>query len=228
MLYFIANWKANLSLNQLINWNKIFFEKITQNQELLLQLANNQIKIILCPPFPFLIPLKNQLPSLPNLDLGAQDISRFETGSYTGEVTAQSLATIVKYVIIGHSERRQYFKETTTILKKKYFMALKYAIEPILCLRNLKDPVFANCRFLAYEPVKAIGTGKNESPLQVVAFKNHLKLSPKTTFIYGGSVDENNLLSYLNTQTINGFLIGKASLDPYQFYEIIKSSLLLT
>ena len=222
MKYFIANWKARISSIQLIDWLKIFSEEVNQNPQLLLKLTNGQIRIIVCPPFPLLEQIKNNLPNIPNFFIGAQDLSQFDTGSYTGEVTAKTLADFVRYAIIGHSERRQLFHENEAILAKKYQLAKQANIEPIYCLRDENDAISADCKLIAYEPVAAIGTGQNEAPEKVTAMKKKLSLPEKCSFIYGGSVDENNAQEYLATQEIDGFLIGSASLNPKQFYEIVK------
>ena len=222
MKYFIANWKAKKNLSQIDDWIKIFSEEINENPQLLLKLANNQIKIIICPPFSLLFPLKNKLPKIPNLFLGSQDVSQFDEGSFTGEITAKNLVDFVNYTIIGHSERRKFFNETKEILVKKTALAKKYHLDPIFCIRDHRDFIPEDCQIIAYEPVAAIGTGQNEPPEKVVVMKKKLKLPQKNVFIYGGSVDENNAQSYLNTNEIDGFLIGSASLDPQQFYEIIK------
>jgi len=222
MKYFIANWKARKNLSQLDTWIKIFTEAINENSQLSLKLAENQIRIIICPPFSLLSTLKNNLPKIPNIFLGAQDISQFDEGNFTGEITAKNLRELAKYTIIGHSERRKYFNEDGNILTQKILMAKKYSLEPIFCLRDEKDLLPENPHLIAYEPVAAIGTGQNESPEKVLSMKKRLNLPDKNVFIYGGSVDENNVQEYLNTKEINGFLIGSASLDPQQFYEIIK------
>jgi len=222
MKYFIANWKAKKNLSQIDDWVKIFSEEINENPQLLLKLTNNQIKIIICPPFSLLSSLKNKLPKIPNLFLGSQDVSQFDEGSFTGEITAKNLADFVNYTIIGHSERRKFLNETKELLVKKTSMAKRYHLEPIFCIRDNKDFIPTDCQLIAYEPVAAIGTGQNEPPERVISLKKKLKLPQKNVFIYGGSVDENNAQSYLSTNEIDGFLIGSASLDPQQFYEIIK------
>jgi len=222
MKYFIANWKARMHFDQISDWMKIFTEEVNQNPQLLLKLADNQIRIIICPPFPLLMQVKNNLPAVPNIFCGSQDLSQFDEGSYTGEVTTGSLTSLINYAIIGHSERRKYFHENDALLIKKFQMAKRYDIEPIYCIRNTTDTIPIDCKLIAYEPVSAIGTGQNEALEKVIAVKHQLKLSSSQIFIYGGSVDEKNAQEYLNSKEINGFLIGTASLNPRQFYEIVK------
>lgn len=222
MKYFIANWKARKNLLQINDWLKIFTEEVNQNPQLLLKLTNSQVRIILCPPFPLLIQVKNNLPDLPNIFVGSQDLSQFDEGSYTGEVNAKALTDFARYSIIGHSERRKYFQENDSLLAKKLQMAQQYNIEPIYCIRDEKDFLPHDSKLIAYEPIAAIGTGQNEAPEKVVEMKKRLKMSPSQIFIYGGSVDEKNAQAYLNTKEIDGFLIGTASLNPKQFYKIVR------
>jgi triosephosphate isomerase len=125
MKYFVANWKANKNLKEAKEWLNEFL-KLYQPQE-------NKM-VIICPPFPLLTELRDKIYKVKNLKLGSQDLSFFEEGPYTGEVTAKTLQGIVDYALIGHSERRKYFKESSEIISKKIVFAKKYQIEPILCL----------------------------------------------------------------------------------------------
>lgn len=213
MKYFIANWKANKNLQEAEDWI---------NQFLKLYQPNEDKMVIICPPSPFLISLKQKINRTKNLKLGSQNISSFETGAYTGEITAQSLVGLADYVIIGHHERRKYFEETNEVIRKKIYLAKKYQLEPILCLSEKKDWLANDqINLVAYEPVSAIGSGKNESVERVIQLKNQLHLQPTTVYLYGGSVNENNAFSYLKNDQINGLLIGGSSLNPVSFYKII-------
>ena len=215
MKYFIANWKANKNLSQTQDYINKFVEIIG---------ALEQSKAIICPPYPLISYVKEKIAGKNNLHVGAQDLSIFEEGSYTGEVTAKTLQGLVDFVIIGHSERRKNFSETQETVAKKVALAKKYQIEPIFCIRNVEDWQAINnqVEIVAYEPVASIGTGMNEDPKKVVDFKKNLNLKPKTVFIYGGSVKSDNANNYLKTKEIDGFLIGGASLDPESFKKIIE------
>ena len=103
-------------------------------------------------------------------------------------------------------------------------MAKKYQIEPIFCLRNENDPIPAGIQIVAYEPVYAIGSGDNEPVEKVLAVKQKLKLSKNTVFLYGGSVNKNNISSYLHRQEIDGLLIGSASLTAKEFHDIVNQA----
>lgn len=213
MKYFVANWKANKNLDEALRWIDIFAKQLPEK---------NGAKIIICPPFQLLYSLAEKIKKLKNIYLGAQDISAFNNGNFTGEVTAKMLKNLIQYSIIGHSERRKYFSETDKEIEKKVIQAKKNQIEPILCVRDEKDKIFPQVKIVAYEPVFAIGTGINESPEKVLFMKKRLNLKSNTIFLYGGSVNEVNIKKYLSTNEIDGFLIGAASLDPIRFSHIIK------
>lgn len=215
MKYFVANWKANKNLEQASLWIDMFIKELV---------IGDRTKVVICPPYHLLYPLAQNFKRLKNIYLGAQNISIFDNGSFTGEVTARMLAGLVQYSIIGHSERRKYFNETDDDIEKKIIQAQKYHIQPILCVRDGKDKIPPSVKIVAYEPVGAIGTGLNEEASKVLAMKQKLNLFSKTTFLYGGSVDENNTQSYLKTGQIDGFLIGGNSLDPIKFSRIISLS----
>ena len=215
MRYFIANWKANKTIDEALDW---------LDRLLKIPLRNERAKIIVCPAFHLLYPLRLKLKDYPFISLASQDVSAFESGSYTGEVTTKSLQGLVDYAIIGHSERRKYFNETYELLTKKVFLAKKHQIEPIFCLRNENDPIPAGIQIVAYEPVYAIGSGDNEPVEKVLAVKQKLKLSKNTVFLYGGSVNKNNISSYLHRQEIDGLLIGSASLMAKEFHDIVNQA----
>lgn len=219
MRYFIANWKANKNINETQAW---------ANEFLKLQIPNQDIKIIICPPFPLIFPLKKMLENQKNIYVGCQDISLFEDGTYTGEVTAHSLETLVAFAIIGHSERKKYFHESETNVQTKYALAKKYGIEPIYCVANADILYPPDIKFLCYEPPDAIskgdGRGNFASLDQILAAKQKLHVNSYTKFIYGGSVNKDNATEYLKSGEIDGFLIGGASLEPRHFFQIISAT----
>ncbi len=213
MKYFIANWKANKNLNEAVQWMDKF---------LTLPLRYDRTKVVICPPYPLIFPLKEKIKNSKNIYLGAQDISSFESGSYTGDVSAKSLQAMIDYAIIGHSERRKYFNENDEVLAKKTFLAKKYQIEPIFCVRDDKDKIPNGVQIVAYEPVYAIGSGNNESVEKVLKMKQKIQLPKQSYYLYGGSVNNDNATSYLESSEISGFLVGTASLDPDEFFKIIQ------
>jgi triosephosphate isomerase len=176
------------------NWkmNKTFSEaQILTDEVLTLANAevNNRTKIVLCVPFPYLPSIKSQL-SGSSIATGAQNCSEHDAGAYTGEVSAAMLAAMgISYVIIGHSERRQYFGEGGKWLAKKVDAALKHNVTPIFCCgepleireagnheqlvkQQVEESLFHLTTeqiqkvVIAYEPVWAIGTGKTATSQQ--------------------------------------------------------------
>jgi triosephosphate isomerase len=147
-------------------------------------------RVVLCVPFPYLISIKNQLGKNTRIEVGAQNCSEHEAGAYTGEVSAAMLRSAgIPYVILGHSERRQYFHEDGKLLAKKVDIALKYGLTPIFCCgepldvreknqhealvkKQIEEGLFhldssaLEKVVVAYEPVWAIGTGKTASAQQ--------------------------------------------------------------
>lgn len=214
MKYVIGNWKANKNFDEVKAWIQTFLTSYH---------AHPEVSAILCPPHPFISYLSEKLASIENVFVGAQTISSIESGSYTGEVTAKSLAGMARYVIIGHSERRNALNETDKDLSLKIVQAKKYGLETVYCVRSEKDIIPDSVRFVSYEPVNSIGTGQNESLTNILEMKKKLKLQTGTVFLYGGSVDEINMKEYIQSGQIDGFIIGGASLDVNQFLCIINS-----
>ena len=223
MKYFIANWKSHKSLDEGKEWLTIFQDLLKQDSVIQNKLRDHEVSIILCPPFHLLHPLKDMFAKYPNYALGAQNISPYPEGSYTGEIAAKLIKDIVNFTIIGHSERRKYFHEKDGDVVLKTDIALYENIKPIVCIRSEHDEIPKNINLVAYEPVEAIGTGQNASVAEVLEMRNKLSLNPGSTFIYGGSVDTKNCKEYIQTEGIDGLLIGSASLNPSTFFSIISS-----
>jgi triosephosphate isomerase len=215
MRYILGNWKANKNGKEVMQWTEEFKKNYLPNESVIVGIS---------PPAPFILTVSYQLKDCQNIWVGAQTIATVEKGSFTGETTATSLEDSVQFAIIGHSERRKNFGETDEELARKVEQALAHHITPIYCVRDEHDPIPPGVRFVAYEPVAAIGTGQNEPPEQTVAMKKKMSLPPDCVFIYGGSVNETNAASYFATGEVDGFLIGKASLDPVQFLAIAKTA----
>ena len=225
MKYFIANWKANKNLSETRSWVDGFLKNINKNSQIKQKLQNNLIKVIICPSFPLIYPLKEMLAEQKNIVVGSQDISLVEGGTYTGEVSANNLSSLVEYTIIGHSERKKYLHETNDVVMKKFAMAKRFGIEPIYCIADSNVPFPHNVNFLCYEPPAAIskgdGKGNYESVTTILEIKLKISLPTETKFIYGGSVNEQNAKEYLQHDEIDGFLIGGASLDAERFNAIL-------
>ncbi|GAB4260750.1 MAG: triose-phosphate isomerase [Vicingaceae bacterium] len=185
-----GNWKMNLNL--------------TEANELLTSIkdyafASKDKELVVIPPYIYLTEAINILKSNPQISVGAQNCSQFENGAYTGEISAEMLADLgCKYVIIGHSERRQYFKENGKTLKLKVNEAIKHNLTPIYCCGETLEERKSNQHFkvlgsqiskalfhlskqdirkivMAYEPVWAIGTGVTASAQEAQETHNFIR-----------------------------------------------------
>jgi triosephosphate isomerase (TIM) len=217
-----GNWKSNKNIVEAQEWLGIFKQELG-NEEL-------SVDAVIAPSSPFLSILKDNLPE--QASLGAQDISPYSAGSYTGAVSGHNLSGFnISHVLVGHSERRRYFQETADTVNQKITQALSSGIKPIVCVdENTLDELKAKADqneveqcLIAYEPLASIGTGNN-APLEEV--KNFVK-KVKNFFgdipvLYGGSVDEKNIAEYL--LVTDGVIIGGASLDAQQFVKVLRTA----
>ncbi len=171
------------------------------------------------------------------VSVGLQDLSAFPGGAYTGEVTARMVADSASYVILGHSERRKYFKETIQQTAQKVIQALDNNIIPVVSvdrdnfrevLGQFDDGMLSKIAIM-YEPPEAIsvqvgpvGTG---NPAEVPDIENMIKilnqLAPDAKILYGGSVKSGNIVNFSSIQGLSGVVVGSASLDPDEFINII-------
>lgn len=175
------------------NWkmNKTFSEAEELIDQIVLEMEDKTLKceLIVCPPAPYL-EMASDYAEESRLKVGAQNVSAHENGAFTGEISAPMLASIdLEYCIIGHSERRKYFKESDSQLAQKADLLLDYGIKPIFCVGEVLEEREKNIHFevvktqlekgifhlnqdelsnviIAYEPIWAIGTGKTASPGQ--------------------------------------------------------------
>ena len=199
-----------------------------------------------CVPFPYLAQVAERLAGTA-IAWGAQNVSEHAQGAYTGEVSAAMLAEFgCRYVIVGHSERRQLYGESDAQMAAKFAAAQRAGLVPILCVgetlaereagrtrqvveRQL-DAVLQTSSFsgavLAYEPVWAIGTGRTASPQQAQEVHSFLreKLLPETRIVYGGSVKPQNAAAIFAMPDIDGGLIGGASLAAQEFTAIVRAA----
>jgi triosephosphate isomerase len=195
-----------------------------------------------CVPFPYLAQVAERLRGSA-IAWGAQNVSEHAQGAYTGEVSAAMLKEFgCRYAIVGHSERRQLYGETDAQVAAKFAAARSAGITPILCVgetlqereagsteevvgRQLAAVTFEG-GVLAYEPVWAIGTGRNATPEQVQAVHAFLRkrVGPDTPILYGGSVKPQNAAAIFAMPDVDGGLIGGASLVASDFLEIVKAA----
>lgn len=220
-LFIVGNWKCNKTIAEAESWVENFKNHLSN-------LTN--LEIVLCVPFTLLYPLSLKVAKFQSLKvkLGAQDVSAFPDGAYTGEISARMLKDLgVEYVMIGHSERRKYFKEDEQNLANKVKEALDAGLMPIYCVQGKTTPVPDGVSIILYEPQAAIGTGQPGSPQEADALAKALRqiLGREVIMIlYGGSVNSENVNDFCRSENLNGVGVGGASLDPKKFLEIIKNA----
>lgn len=245
-----GNWKMNKNVDE----SALLIKELKDR----LKDIADRIEVILCPPFTSL-GIGGQLLQGSRLKLGAQNMHFEDDGAFTGEVSARMLKSIgCEYVILGHSERRTHFHESDEIINRKVKKALASGLKPIVCVGEtlderergltegvvskqvkgvLEDIPLQDLRQLviAYEPVWAIGTGKNATPQQANEVHNLIrglisKLYERSAadglvIQYGGSVKPENASDLLGQPDIDGALVGGASLQADSFAKIVRAAL---
>ncbi len=213
------------------------------------------VDLVIAPPFTALAACAAECHDTP-VDIAGQNVHAKDQGAFTGEISAPMLKDSgCAWVIIGHSERRQYFAENDEMVAEKVDAANRASLAPIVCvgetlaqreagdtLRVVKLQVDAVTGLLAkargevaiaYEPVWAIGTGKNAQPKDAeevhAAIRGWLaaadaKLAQRTRILYGGSVKPDNAAALLGRPNVDGALVGGASLDAAQFGAIARAA----
>lgn len=235
---FVGNWKMNKTAAE----TQLFIENFKSYK-------NDNCDIAICAPFTAL----HVFDGNENFKLGAQNFYPAAKGAFTGEVSLEMLKEYgVSYILIGHSERREYFHEEDAFLQEKYRFAVQEKLTPILCvgetlelrqkgealrfcgvqvkaiLENIKVEGLPNEMIIAYEPIWAIGTGYHASSDDAQEMCAHLRQivqnlcgDCETRILYGGSVNTDNVASYMSKEDIDGALIGGASLEAESFAALI-------
>jgi triosephosphate isomerase len=245
-----GNWKLNKDLPQT--------EELLASLKSALAIDLKGVKVIVCPPFTSL-ETAARLTKGSSMSLGAQNMYFEDEGAFTGEISPKMLKSVgCEYVILGHSERRQIFGETDEFINKKVRKAIASDLVPIVCVGEtldqreknvtsqivstqirgvLKDITVENVQklIIAYEPVWAIGTGRNATPQQ--AEEVHLLIrsllaemhtpivADKIIIQYGGSVKPDNAAELLWQPNVDGALVGGACLKADSFSGIIKAAI---
>jgi len=241
----IANWKMNIPSGGISGW--IQNEMISNNDEVDFENKSSYLRFMgIAPPISHLTELKN----LFNFGfLGAQDISKYNDGAKTGDISADMVIEKgCSFSILGHSERREFYNETNSIVSEKLRVCLEKSIIPVVCIgESLEDynagktldilemqlkEIFTSIAtkktvVIAYEPVWAIGSGKTPSTVEVNNIHQHIKDIVQSianieavNVIYGGSVNCENAKSFFQQTNIDGALIGGASLNGKDFLGI--------
>jgi triosephosphate isomerase len=244
-----GNWKMNKSFPDAE-------ELIAEIADKLESMDTFHQDVILCPPYVYL-EMATDIAEDSVFSVGAQNMNENDTGAYTGEISGSMLASMdVEYCIIGHSERRKNYGEDHTLLAKKVNAALRNNIRPIFCcgevlaereagrhfevvrnqldesLFHLTDEQFEQV-VIAYEPVWAIGTGINATPMlaqemhayirKLITLKYGETLASETSILYGGSCNASNARELFSQPDVDGGLIGGASLKADEFVKIVTS-----
>ena len=233
-IFIAGNWKMNKTAAETA-------ELASALKASLAQFAG-KCEIAVCPTFTSLATAVEILKGS-NVKVGAQNIHWADNGAYTGEISGAMLKEIgVEYVIIGHSERRQYFGETDETVNQRIKAALKYGLKPIVCIGEtlaereggVTSAADMDAVTVAYEPVWAIGTGKTATP--DVAQETHAFIRSVLTALYGskaqdivvqygGSMKAENSGALVSKQDIDGGLIGGAALKADSFTALIQNAL---
>jgi triosephosphate isomerase len=242
MKYFLAaNWKMNKTVSEAKEFLDGFVSRVKEAKD---------DDVVLAPPFT-LLPLVADTLKGTHIQLAAQDVFWEVKGAYTGEISPLMLTDIgCSHVIIGHSERRQFFHEEDVIVNRKIKAAKQAGLGVIFCVGESLEEREANKTFdvvkreieygladvapddlvVAYEPVWAIGTGKTASVEQAqevhafirkILYNLYGNISNEIRIIYGGSVTADNIDTLMASRDINGALVGGASLKPDSFSRIV-------
>lgn len=243
----VANWKMELTYHESIVWVRHYSKEFGA----IAQEFNT--KLIVCPSFTSLSSITSDL-SITGIMVGAQDVSAFERGAYTGDVSVLSLKQLgCSYCVIGHSDRRINYCESNDLIGQKAALLVQHGITPIICIGEKQKsslqvtydfltsqlvPVIQSINkmsgpqtiIIAYEPVWAIGTGIIPTRDDLNETATWLRtfmdsnFSGVTYILYGGSIDEQSLALLNNLVDINGYLVGKASTDPEALKKILCKS----
>ena len=245
---FAANWKMHKTVQEATSFVREF-SALVKNL--------TQVELVLAPPFTALAPAA-EIARNTTIDIAAQDLYFEREGAFTGEISAVMIRDAgASHVIVGHSERRRLFGDTDEWVNRKTRAAVAADLTPIVCigetlaereggqtLEVLDRQIRAGLDGLgaetiagilvAYEPVWAIGTGKNATPAEADEAHRHIRgrlrqwfggsASDACRILYGGSVKPDNIRDLIGLPDVDGALVGGASLDIRSFHEIVTRS----
>jgi len=232
-----GNWKMHKTAREAAEFVQVFLPLAAR--------VPHRVEVVLCPPFTAIAAVAHGLTDQTRVQLGAQDMHWEPSGAFTGAISGPMLSDLgVIYVIVGHSERREYFGETDDTVRLKTAAALHNDLTPIVAVGETlatheagktREHVIAQTRaalrglsaadvariVMAYEPVWAIGTGRNCYAEEANAVMGEMRACVEgledVPILYGGSVKAENIAAYIAQSNIDGGLVGGASLDPFVF-----------
>jgi triosephosphate isomerase (TIM) len=231
-----GNWKMYKTQAEALEFLQGFLTQVSDTPD--------DREVVLCVPFTTLSTLSRNLHGS-RIQVGAQNVHWEEAGAYTGEISPPMLTELnVRYVIVGHSERRQFFGETDATVNLRLKAAQKYGLTPILCVGETKQQrdageaesmiatqlekdlinVDQQKLVIAYEPIWAIGTGDTcaaDEANRIIGMIRSKLSNPNVTIQYGGSVKPNNVDEIMAQPEIDGALVGGASLEAPDFSRIV-------
>lgn len=222
----VANWKSNKTVGEAMAWLEHFSKLLANDSDVAKLCSSGGHEIVLAVSNPYLLLVSQLSKDYSFVKVAAQNSSMYAMGSYTGEVSAHALAGMVSYCLVGHSERRHWFGEEGAQIQAKIDLLLHEGVTPIVCVRSSEDVRSLSLTadvVVAYEPDESIGSGLN-APVSQVASIAH-QLPPIKRYLYGGSIIRENVAEYMREPAIGGILVGRASLDPLEFYQLIESAL---
>jgi len=239
-----GNWKMNLLHDEALTVARGIRERTD---------GISAVEQLICPPYVFLRDVRDAVAGS-KVRVGAQNIYPEEKGAFTGEVSVTQVAEIAEYVIVGHSERRQYFGETDETVNRRVASALAHGLKPVMCvgetleqrerdetpdvlIRQVRAGLFGievrETFVVAYEPVWAIGTGRSAdaetAQIAIDLIRRTLRelyesRADDIRVLYGGSVTPENTAELLAQPDIDGGLVGGASLKVESFSAIIEAA----
>lgn len=224
--YIICNWKCNKTVEDSLAWIEKFSTAYRPQQN---------VQVVICASALSLVSLKDKMVELgleeKGVSLGAQDVSPFPRGSYTGALSADLLKPYASRVIVGHSERRKYFHETNHQVTNKVAELADAGMTPILCLEDsyihsqLSAIVDIDCpeMIVAYTPSYSLNSNVAEPVENVIKAVAEIKrYLPKVAIVYGGAVKPENAKKYWGIPGVDGVFVGASSLNVDSFLSIIE------
>jgi triosephosphate isomerase len=219
----VGNWKQNKNLREVKDWVQ-GFEALVADYRAKKENEDFNVDMIVAVPFTFLSAFQDLRSKLSNFFVSAQDVSAFSGGRHTGEVGVTQLKDFVDYAIVGHSERG----EDREMVYKKSIALLNEGITPIMCFKDFDPAIYTEGVVLAWEDPDNISNdsgyrAKNIDEVAEGIKRIKVQLPTDARILYGGSVNGQNAVALSNITELDGVLPGNASLDPSQFFEIIKA-----